>query len=338
MLTKTQSDYLKQDLVLEGVWDTIVKENPLTQALNFKAINNDIIKYNVELTMPTVSWLQPRDQITESTGTFEQRTTNIYTLIGDADTDKSMIAMNPLQNPESVDIEAKAKAMAHAFELAFILGQTSTSSNAKEFKGLMRILAELEGATKTDLDGVNNSQVITKAITGVTNHDTSVALTMTMMDVLRDAIRPGKPDAYLMSRRMSRWLDTLSRAAGTSGLQFIDSSLFGQQMATYGGVPIYTSDWIPDNLPNGSSNVLTIATYDQSKTRVLDYDNSIIFALKISEEDVTGLQAGNMTHERETFVEDYNAIRNRFSWNVSAMCKKKFSLAALINVLDVPLS
>ena len=337
MLTKVQSDYLRADLVLSGVWDTIVKESPMTQALPMKAVNNDIIKYNVELTMPTVSWLQPKDQITENTGTFEPRTTNIYTLIGDSDTDKSMIAMNPLQNPESVDIEAKAKAMAHAFELCLIMGQTTTSSSTKEFKGLMRILAEFESDSTTDLDGVNNSQVIAKSTTGITNHDTSVALTMPMMDVLRDSIKPGKPDAYLMSKRMSRYLDVLSRASGTSGLTMMDSKLFGIRMEHYGLVPIYTSDWIPDNLPDGSSSVLTISTYDQSATRATGYDNSIIFALKISEEDVTGLQAGSMTHERETFVEDFNAIRNRFSWNVSMMCKKKFSLAALINVLDVAL-
>ncbi len=337
MLTKVQSDYLRADLVLEGVWDTIVKESPLTQALPFKETNNDIIKYNVELTMPTVSWLQPRDQITENTGTIEQRITNMYTVIGDADTDKSMIAMNPMQNPESVDVVAKAKAMAHAFELAFIMGQTSTSSSEKEFKGLLRILAELESKTTTDLDGANNSQVITKAITGVTNHDSSIALTMPMMDWLVAAVKPGKPDALLMSRRMRIWLNALSRASGTSGLTMQDSKLFGLTMMHYDEIPIYISDWIPDNLPDGSSNVLTIASYDQSVTRASGFDNSIIFALKISEEDVTGLQAGNMTHERETFVEDYNAIRNRFSWNVSAMCKKKFSLAALINILDVAL-
>ncbi len=336
MLTKTQSDYLKSDLVLAGVWDTIVKESPLTKALPFKAVNNDIIKYNVEVTMPTVSWLSPKDQITENTGTVEQRTTNMYTLIGDADTDKSMIAMNPLQNPESVDIEAKAKAMAHAFERCAIFGQTSTLGNSKEFKGLMLMLAEMESATTTDLDGVNNSQVVGKTITGVTNHDTSVALTMAMMDCLVDAIKPGKPDALLMSRRMNRWLSALQRASG-SGVVMIDSKEFGLRMPSYDGIPIYVSDWIPDNLPNGSSDVLTISTYDQSVTRAANYDNSIIFALKISEEDVTGLQAGNMKHERETFVEDYNSIRNRFSWNVSMMCKKKFSLAALINILDVAL-
>jgi len=331
MLTKTQSDYLKADLVLEGVWDTIVKESPMAKALPFKPVNNDIIKYNVELTMPTVSWLQPKDQITENTGTFEQRTTNMYTIIGDADTDKSMIDMNPLQNPESVDIEAKAKAMAHAFELALIMGQTTTSSSAKEFKGLLRILAEFESATTTDLDGVNNSQVIDGSDDGV-----NFPLAMSAMDELVDAIKPGKPDVLLMSRRMRRWLSALSRASG-GGLTLDDSKLFGLKVMHYDEIPIYVSDWIPDNLPNGASHVLTISSYDQSVTRANGYDNSIIFAMKISEEDVTGLQAGNMKHERETFVEDYNAIRNRFSWNVSAMCKKKFSLAALINILDVEL-
>ena len=332
MLTKVQSDYLKADLVLKGVWDTIVKESPLTAALPFKAVNNNIIKYNLEVTMPTVSWLQPKDQITENTGTLKQRTTNMYTIIGDADTDKSMIEMNPLQNPETNDITAKAKSLAYAFELAFIMGQTTTASNSKEFKGLMRMLAEMESATTTDLDGVNNSQVIP-------GHATSAPLTMAMMDELIDAIKPGKPDALLMSRRMRRWLNALSRASGTSGLMLVDSKLFGLKMMHYDEIPIYVSDWIPDNLPDADgSSVLTISTYNQATARASTLDNSIIFAMKISEDDVTGLQAGNMKHERETFVEDYNAIRNRFSWNVSVMCKKKFSLAALINVLDVALT
>ena len=137
-----------------------------------------------------------------------------------------------------------------------------------------------------------------------------------------------------MSRRMRRWLNALSRASGTNGLQLAKAEEFGIFMMHYDTIPIYVSDWIPDNLPDGSSDVLTISTYDQSKTRVTAYDNSIIFAMKLSEEDVTALQAGNMTHERETFVEDYNAIRNRFSWNVSLMCKKKYSLACLINIHD----
>ena len=327
MLTKVQYDYLKADLVLAGVWDTIVKESPIIQRLPFKPINNDIVKYNVELTMPTVSWLQPGDTITENVGTHEQRTTNIYTVIGDADTDKSMIEMNPLQNPEANDVTAKAKAMAHAFELAFIMGETTTASSSKEFKGLMRILAEFESSSTTDLDGVNNSQVIVVSAT-------SGALTMAYMDELIDQIKPGKPDMLLCSRRTRRKLNALLRASGStgSGIESIKLEDFGLFVPTYNTIPLFVSDWVPDNIQDGAASVLTIANFNQATDRASGYDNTIIFALKISEDDVTGLQAGNMKHERETFIEGKNVIRNRFSWNVSAMCKKKFSLAALINI------
>ena len=329
MLTTAQYDLLRPDLVLAGVWDTIVKESPITQRLPMKTVNNEIIKYNLELTMPTVSWLQPGDLIPENTGTIEQRTTNLYELIGDADTDKFKIATNPLQNPESLDISAKAKAMAHAFELAFIMGQTTTASSSKEFKGLMRILAEFESASTTDLDGLNNSQVIP-------GHATSAALTMAMLDELVDAVKPGKPDCLLMSRRMNRKVTSLQRASG-SGVVMIKSEEFGLTMPGYDGIPIYESDWLPDNIQDGASSVLAVANYNQATARASGYDNSIIFALKIGEEDVTGLQARVITHERETFVSNKNVIRNRFAWYPSLMCKKKFSLAALINVLDTAL-
>jgi len=329
MLTKVQYDYLKQDLVLAGVWDTIVKESPIIQRLPMKAINNDIVKYNVETTMPTVSWLQPGDQITENTGTFEQRTTNIFTMIGDADTDKSMIAMNPLQNPETNDIVAKSKAMAHTFELCFLLGQTSTLSSSKQFKGIMRILAELESASTTDLDAINNSQVI-DATFG--SDGASGALTMKAMDRLIDQIKPGKPDMLLMSRLSRQKLNALARASGTSGLEMTKLEEFGLFVPSYDTIPVFVSDFMPDNIQDGATQVLTIANYNPATARASGYDNTMIFAMKISEEDVTGLQAGGMTHERETFVDNYNVIRNRFSWNVSAMCKKKYSLAAIINI------
>lgn len=325
MLSKVQYDYLKDTLVLKGVWDTIVKESPLIQRLPWKAVDNDIIQYNIETSMPTVSWSAVGDTIVENTGESAKRTVNIYKLIGDCDTDKGEIAKNPLQDPEATDITAKSKAMAHAVELAAILGRTSTSSNAKEPKGFLRILAEFESATTTDLDGISNSQVIPV-------HATSGALTMPYMDKLIDQIRPGKPDALLMSRLSRQKLNALVRASGTSGISPIELKEFGLFVEGYDNIPIFVSDWIPDNLPNNSSSVLTIATYDQSITRAADYDNTVIFAMKISEEDCTGLQVGNMTHERETFVENYDVIRNRFKWNLGFMCTKKYSMAALTGI------
>lgn len=327
MLSSTLQNYLKGNLVLQGVWDTIVYESPMINRLYFDEVNNDVVQYNMELTMPTVSWLNIEDTITESTGTFEQRTTNVYTVIGDADTAKKKKKMNPLQDPEARDVEAKSKAMAHAFEKCLIMGQTTGSSSTKEFKGLMKILAEMESSSTTDLDAAasQNDQVI--AVDG-----TSGALTMPYMDQLVDQIRPGKPDILLMSRRARRKLNALMRASGTSGLSPIKLEEFGLFVPSYDSIPVFVSDWVPDNLPNSSSSVLTIATYDQSVARADDYDNTIIFAMKISEDDVCGLQAGGIDHERETFIENKDVIRNRFKWYVSLMCKKKYSLAALINI------
>jgi len=220
--------------------------------------------------------------------------------------------------------------MAHAFENAFILGRTTAItvySQSKIFKGLCRMIAEFESSTETTLDGLTNSQVVD--VTGGSD-GASGALTMPYMDQLIDAIKPGKPDMLLMSRRARRKLNALARASGTSGLSPIHLEEFGLFVPSYDTIPIFVSDFMPDNFQDGATSVLAIASYDNT-TRTSGYDNTLIFALKLSEDDVTGLQAGGITHERETFVEKKNVIRNRFSWNVSAMCKKKYSAAVAIN-------
>lgn len=323
MQTLEQYEYLDRDMILKGVVDWLTKESPILKALPMMPVQGNSLKYNVSLTLPTASWLSVGDQIAESTGTFEPRTTDIYTMIQNAYTDKSKIALNATQNPEAIDAALAAQAMAHEFEDTFIIGQTSTQSNTKEFKGLLRMIAELESATTTDLDSVNNTQVIPEA-------DDSGALEMPTMDTLIDAIKPGKPDLLLMSRRARRKLNVLSRASG-SGVLVVGETKFGVKMTHYDDIPIYVSDFILDNFYNGSSGVATISTYNPATARTTDYDNTVIFALQLGTDKVTGLHAGEMKHEREEFVEDYNAICNRYIWYVGAALFKKYSAAVLIN-------
>jgi hypothetical protein len=324
MRTLTQYEYLDRDAILSGVVEWIVKESPILKMLPFKAIQGNSYKYNVELTLPAASWVSTGDVITESSGTVEQRSTDIYTMIQNCRTDKGAIVLNSTQNPETADIFAGAKAMAHEFEKQFILGQTSTLSSSKQFKGLLRILAEFESTSTTDLDEANNSQVIA-------NSATSAALTMAKMDELVDAIKPGKPDLLLMSRIVHRKLAALQRASG-SGVVMTDPGEFGLSMPTYDRIPIYISDFMPDNIQDGSGSALTIASYNPAATYASGYDNGIILAMKLGDQDVTGLNAGEMKHEREEFSETYNAITNRFIWYCGAACFKKYSLAALINI------
>ncbi|MAF43118.1 MAG: phage major capsid protein [Parcubacteria group bacterium] len=323
MQTLTQYEYLDRDMILRGVVDWLVKESPLLGALSMKSVQGNSLKYNVSLTLPTAAWSAVGDPITESTGTFEQRSTDIYTLIQNAYTDKASIALNATQNPEAIDAALAAQAMAHEFEKTLIIGQTSVDTTTKQFKGLLRTVAELESATTTDLDAINNDQVIA----GTTS---TGALTMASMDELVDQIKPGKPDLLLMSRRSRRKLNVLSRASGSSGLELNDSKLFGSKMMHYDETPIYVSDWLLDNYTEGSSSVQAISTYDFDSAAVAGTnENTIIFAMQIGEDKVTGLHAGEMAHERGTLVEDYNAILNRYVWYVGLACFKKFSLACM---------
>lgn len=330
MQTLTQYEYLDRDMILRGVVDWLVKESPLLGILPMKAIQGNAYKYNVSTALPTASWTSVGDQIAESTGTYAQRSTDIYTLIQNAYTDKSAIALNSTQNPEAIDAQLAAQAMAHEFEKTLIIGRTSVDSSSKQFKGLLRIMAEFESTSTTDLDGNifsspdtgNNTQALTQAAT-------SGALTMPAVDALVDQIRPGKPDLLIMSRYARRKLNALQRASGSSGVTMQESELFGKFMDSYDGIPIYISDWIKDNYQNNASNVLAIASYDFDTTRTTDYDNSIIFAMKLGENGVQGLHAGEMSHEREEVVEDYNAILNRYVWYIGLACTAKYSLACL---------
>ncbi len=326
MQTLTQYEYLDRDTILSGVVDWLVKESPMIGALPMKSIQGNSYKYNVSLTLPTASWLTTGDQISESTGTFEQRSTDIYTMIQNAYTDKGTIAMNATQDPEAVDAALAAQAMAHEFEKTLIAGQTSTGSTTKQFKGLLRIIAEFESSSTTDLDGVNNSQVLAG---GATNAATS----LTLLDELVDKIKPGKPSLLLMSRLSRRRINVLSRASG-GGLTLDDSKLFGLKVMHYDEIPVYVSDFLPDNFPDNSSSVTTISTWDYDAATTGTTDNSFIFAMKLGERDVQGLHAGEMKHEREEIVEDYNAILNRYIWYCGMMCASKYSLAVLTGLVS----
>lgn len=324
MQTLTQYEYLDRDMILAGVVDRIVMESPLLGILPQRTIAGNTFKYNVEVTLPTAQFTTVGTPLSENTGTYEPRYADVFTLIQTGYTDKSKKTLNLTQDPETVDIGLAAKAMAHRWEKAAIIGRTSVDTDPLEFKGLLRILAEMETATTTDLDAVNNDQVIA-------NDATAAVVTMDGMDQLVDQVRPGKPTMLLMSRKVRRQLTALSRAAGTSGLQFVESMLFGQTMHHYDGVPIYISDWLLNNYPDLSSSVLDITAYDYDKAYGSGFDSSLVLALQLGEDDgVMGLQAGEMTHEREEFLEDFNAVANRLVMYTGMACFRKYAIAGLI--------
>jgi len=304
-LTLAEAAKLSNDMLLQGVVETIIKESPVLRELPFIEIVGNGLTYNQEKTLPTIDFYDVGDTWAESTPTFEQKTANLKIMGGDADVDNFLKATRSnLQDLEAAVIELKAKALKDKFEDTFIYGDAT--ANAKQFDGLRKLINT----------GTAGSQVIAAGASGAT-------LTLSMLDQLIDAVKGGKPGTLLMSRRSRRKINALVRAAG--GMMETDRDKWGNFIQFWDGIPIGVNDWILDtHVVSGS--VETATTGGTCST---------IYAMQFGEGALVGLTApGHVTVERIGSLETKDATRTRIKWYCSLALFSSVKAAALIGVQD----
>jgi len=304
-LTLEEAAKLSNDMLLQGVVETIVKDSPVLQRLPFIEIVGNGLTYNQEKTLPSIDFYDVGDEWAESTPTFEQITANLKIMGGDADVDNFLKSTRSnIQDLEAAVIELKAKALRDKFEEIFIYGDASGSS--KQFDGL-RTLIDTESA---------GDQVIAMGATGAT-------LTMAKLDELIDAVKGGKPDMLLMSRRSRRKINALVRAAG--GMTETDRDKWGNFVQLWDGVPIGVNDWILDTHVLASS----------LETGTTGGTCSTIYAVQFGEGALCGLTSpGHLQAEPVGPLENKDASRTRVKWYVSLALFSAVKAAALIGVKD----
>lgn len=292
-LTLTEGAKLSNDVLLEGVIETVVSESPVLQRLPFIEIVGNGLTYNRENAAATASFFTVGSTWTESTPTFTQITAALKILGGDADVDNYLArTRNNVQDLEAAVVALKAKAVQQKFDDAFINGDTSLDANS------------FDGLDKMTIAG----QTATMGANGAT-------LTLAKVDELIDLVKVGKPDLLLMSRRTRRTLNSLARAAG-SGLVESDRDGFGGMVQFYDGVPIGVNDFISDTKTVGTST-----------------DCSTIYALQFGEGAMTGLTGpGGLTVERVGSLETKDATRLRVKWYVGLALFNDIKLAKLTGV------
>jgi len=304
-LTLAEAAKLSNDMLLQGVVETIVKDSPVLQKLPFIEIVGNGLTYNQEKTLPSIDFYDVGDTWAESTPTFEQKTANLKIMGGDADVDNFLKATRSnIQDLEAAVVELKAKALKDKFEETFVYGDATT--NPKQFDGLRKLID-----TETASD-----QLIAAGASGAT-------LTLSMLDELIDAVKGGKSDILLMSRRSRRKLNALVRAAG--GMMETDRDKWGNFVQYWDGIAIGVNDWILDtHVVSGS--VETATTGDNCST---------IYALQVGEGAVCGLTGpGQLTAEPIGSLETKDASRTRIKWYVSLALFASIKAAALIGVQD----
>ena len=142
------------------------------------------------------------------------------------------------------------------------------------------------------------------------------------LDELIDAIKGGKPDLLLMSRRSRRKLTSLMRALGSIE---VGQDEFGNAVQLYNGIPVAINDWILDTHTVASS--LETATTGGA--------NSTIYAFQLGEGALCGLSSPEMLQvERLGSLETKDATRTRVKWYVSLALFSQVKAAALIGVKD----
>jgi hypothetical protein len=304
-LTLTEAGKLSNDMLLQGVVETIIKDSPILQKLPFIEIVGNGLTYNQEKTLPTIDFYDVGDTWAESTPTFEQKTALLKIMGGDADVDNFLKATRSnVQDLEAAVIELKAKALKEKFEETFIYGDII--AEPKQFDGIRKLID-----TGTACD-----QVVAAGASGAT-------LTLSMLDELIDAVKGGKPDVLLMSRRSRRKINALVRASG--GMMDTDRDSWGNFVQLWDSIPIGVNDWILD----------THVVSGGVETDTTGGDCSTIYAVQFGEGALCGLTApGHLTVEPIGSLETKDATRNRIKWYVSLALFSTIKAAALIGVQD----
>ena len=292
-LTLAEGAKLSNDVLLEGVIETVINDSPVLQRLPFVEIVGNGLTYNRENAAATAEFHAVGGTWTEDTPTFTQITATLKILGGDADVDNYLArTRNNVQDLEAAIVALKAKAVQQTFDDTFIAGDTGSDADA--------------------FDGIDQLCAVAQTVSMGTN---GAALTLDKLDETVDKVRGGKPDLLLMSRRTRRQLTALGRATG-SGIVEQDRDEFGRMVQFYDGIPIGVDDYIPDDATVGTSS-----------------DCSTIYAVQLGEGALVGLTGpGGLTVERVGALETKDATRIRVKWYVAIALFNELKLARLTGV------
>lgn len=291
-LTLAEAAKLSNDIILQGVIETVIQDSPVLQVLPFIEITGNGLTYNRENAAPTAAFFDVGDTWVESTPTFTQITATLKIVGGDADIDNFLLTTRSnVQDLEAAVVRLKAKAVRTKWEDTFVNGDIAVDT--KSFDGIDKL--------------TTGGQISTMGANGAT-------LTLSKLDELIDLVKGGRPDLLLMSKRSRRSLNNLARSSG--GFLETDRNEFGQMVQFYDGIPVGVSDYISDTKTVGTSS-------DCSTIYAMQVGEGAVAGLSAP---------GGLTVESIGSLETKDATRTRVKWYVSLALFNTLKLAKLIGV------
>jgi len=337
MTTLSEYKYLGNDQETRmGVAKTAVMVSPWLRDLPFQELaNNNISRYKMETsdggaTVHTVS-----DNWTTVNPTWEYREAALAILGDNVNVDNFGEFAAGKENVWAAVLELKSKGIAQTFDKLAVYGRTTSTgelSNSANFKGLLRLIAEAESDSTTDLDGwiyTGNNSAAHNAQAVFAASGASAALSIAMLDALLDAVRP-KATHLVMSRLMRRKVKSLAEASG-SNLEYGKSEL-GFPVTKYGEQTLFIDDQIKDNLSDSTVLVTAIASYDYTQAIAAAKDTSPVFAVRFAEDGLCGINGKGMIQTVDLGeLEGADAKGKRIKFYCGMRLTNKTAAAVLLN-------
>jgi len=224
-VTLAESAKLAQDDLVAGVIENIITVNQFFELLPFDGIDGNALAYNRENVLGDVQMLGVDGTITaKAAATFTQVTSNLTTIIGDAEVNGLIQATRSGDGNDqtAVQVSSKAKSAGRQYQDQMITGD-GTGDN---IEGLLSLISA--GQT----------------VSAVTNGE---ALSFVLLDELIDKVtdKDGEVDYLMMNSRTLRSLFALLRLLGGAGIGEVITLPSGKQILGYRNIPVLRNDYLP---------------------------------------------------------------------------------------------
>lgn len=296
-LLQETAELLSANDITRGIIEEIIYRDDMFNLLPFTPITGKALVYDRE-DGPAVEadWLNPNDTFNEGGASFKEVVAKLRILGGDVDVDKFLDGtMSDRMSQKAVQIAAKLKTVRAQFQRQVADGNTTV--NEKGFDGLPAL--------------VSPDMVIEAG---------GKALTFSMLDELRDAIKLGA-DCFVMRSGTWRAIKQMLRATNGNTAELLIQANFGMTMRSFDGMPVVINDFL-------------------SKKEGVSQNTCSIYAVRMNEVDglhgiyASGLPAGIQVEDVGT-VQNKDADRTRVKWYAGLALRSTRSLARISGLTNV---
>lgn len=316
-----QADNLTHDMIIPGVAEQTVEEDPLLNYIPWVSSNGyKQVAWNRENSLGSESqWIEVNDEIQESAPTYSQQTTTLSILADRVEIDEFLVeTKDAVQNVLQAVIASKAKQMMRKFHDTFYYG-TAKGASSSAFAGLHNQVSTA------------SPDMVRNAGSGATGGAGSLAtLNATITD-----IKPGKPDHLLVNRTILRRLS----APYISNVQYnIGPQNFGVFLEAYSGIPLVVTDYLTqtETIASGTYSAKTGGSTTSMFAVKWGRDARTIpgTAQVFNNNGILGIQAGDMKIADPHPLEKKLGFSIKLKWYCTVILGSTLSLARYDGLTD----